>query len=75
MMLDTFKFIVDMGRDTGPAFAFMVVGLAASIAIPVVSRTISKRVQVRDQLQAETQVEMRKLDISVKNGAVPARME
>jgi hypothetical protein len=68
--MNTFEFIVALAREANAPFAFAIVALAAGIAVPIVVSMMGRYSQQTTQLQAKRDVEIKKLETTVRNGSV-----
>ena len=68
--MGTYEFIVALARDAGAPFAFAVSAIGLGLAVPILAIGLSRSANKRAQLLADRDVEIKKIETSVRNGAV-----
>jgi hypothetical protein len=68
--MDTFQFIVALAREAGAPFAFAVSAVVGAISIPFIVLGVRQTAERQARLSADRDIELKKLEVSVRNGSV-----
>ena len=67
--------IIQLAQNMNWPFAMAVIGLGFAVAVPTIVSIAARSGRSSAAIQSERDIAIRKIDVSVKNGAVPARVE